>query len=144
MKVEHQLFESMLKAKGITKKAFSEYTNIPYYTVAGWKKSGKVPKYAMILLKNMPSVKMVTTQQLLDVGFPRAIIWNNDPSKEVASDIFIVATLRRAYNDFVIERILDFFGTEAVLAALLKHKDKVSDTLIQHVTVYIDNTAVSA
>ncbi len=143
MKVEHQLFESMLKAKGITKKAFSEYTNIPYYTVAGWKKSGKVPKYAMILLKNMPSVKTITTQQLLDAGFPRAILWNNDPSKEVASDIFIVATLRRAYNDFVIEQILDFFGTEAVLAALLKHKDKVSDTLIQHVTKYIDNTVQS-
>jgi len=58
------------------------------------------------------------------------------------SDVFIVATLRRAYNDFVIERMLVFFGTEALLAAMLKHKDKIPDTLIQNVTKFIDQTAM--
>lgn len=45
MEAKHQLFESMLHEKGMTKRAFSEYAKIPYYTVAGWKKSGKVPPY---------------------------------------------------------------------------------------------------
>ncbi len=57
MKTEHKHFEAMLKAKGISKKAFSAYSSIPYYTVAGWKKSGQVPAYAMVLLGHMPSAK---------------------------------------------------------------------------------------
>ena len=79
MEVKHQLFESMLHARDMTtKRAFSEYSKIPYYTVAGWKKSGKVPPYVMVLLTNMPSSKTVTAQQLIDTGVPRAIFWNND------------------------------------------------------------------
>jgi len=35
MKIDHTVFESMLNTKGITKKTFSKYTQIPYYTVAG-------------------------------------------------------------------------------------------------------------
>ena len=54
MKIEHELFEKMLTAKGITKKVFSKYAKIPYYTVAGWKKSGNVPAYAMVILKVSP------------------------------------------------------------------------------------------
>ncbi len=144
MKVEHQLFESMLHTKSISKKAFSHYAKIPYYTVAGWKKSGKVPAYAMVLLKSMPSPKTVTARQLIDAGVPRAIFWNNDLSKAVPSDIFIVSTLKRAYNDFVIEKFIEFFGEDSVLAALMKHRDKLSDKLIHSVTDHINTSLASA
>ena len=144
MKVEHQLFKSMLQTKSISKKAFSHYSKIPYYTVAGWKKSGKVPAYAIVLLKSMPNPKMVTAKQLIDAGMPRAIFWNNDLSKVIPNDILIVSTLKRAYNDFVIEKFIEFFGEDAVLAALLKHRDKLSDKLIHSVTDHINTSLASA
>ena len=144
MKVKHQLFETMLNTKNISKKAFSHYAQIPYYTVAGWKKSGKVPAYAMVLLKSIPSPKTVTAKQLIDAGVPRAIFWNNDLSKVVPSDIFIVSTLKRAYNDFVIEKFIEFFGEDSVLAALMKHRDKLSDKLIHKVTDHINTSLASA
>lgn len=144
MKVEHQLFESMLHAKSISKKAFSHYAKIPYYTVAGWKKSGKVPAYAMVLLQSIPSPKTVTARQLIDAGMPRAIFWNNDLSKTVPSDIFIVSTLKRAYNDFVVKKFIEFFGEDTVLAALMKHKDKLSDKLIHSVITHTNSTVTAA
>ena len=139
MKIDHHKFESLLHAKKISKKIFSHYAKIPYYTVAGWKKSGKVPAYAMVLLKSMPSSKTVTAQQLIDAGMPRAIFWNNDLSKAVPNDIFIVSTLKRAYNDFVIQKFMEFFGEDTVLAALMKHKDRVSDKLIHSVMTHTNN-----
>lgn len=144
MKVEHQLFKTMLHTKGMSKKAFSNYAKIPYYTVAGWKKSGKVPAYAIVLLKSIPSPKTVTAKQLIDAGVPRAIFWNNDLSKAVPSDIFIISTLKRTYNDFVIKKFIEFFGEDSVLAALMKHKDKLSDKLIRSVTDHINTSLVSA
>lgn len=137
MKVDHNTFEAMLNAKGINKKTFSQYAQIPYYTVAGWKKSGKVPAYVMVLLKSVPSPKIVTAKQLIDAGMPRAIFWNNNLTKTVPNDIFIVSTLRRSYNDFVIRKFIEFFGEEALLAALMKYRDKLSDKLIQSVMVHI-------
>ena len=144
MKVEHQLFESMLHAKGINKKTFSNFAQIPYYTVAGWKKSGKVPAYVMVLLKNMPTPKTVTAKQLIDAGLPRAIFWNNDLTKVVPSDIFIVSTFKRAYNDFVIDKFIDFFGVDTILAALMKHRDKLSDKLIHSVMSHVNTALTSA
>jgi hypothetical protein len=144
MKVANELFESMLKTRGISKRAFSAYSQIPYYTIAGWKKSGKVPAYALVLLKNMPFSKTVTAQQLIDAGMPRAIFWNNDLSKAVPSDIFIVSTLKRAYNDLVIDKFIEFFGENNILTALMKHKDKLSDTLIQSISRHIDTPLASA
>ena len=52
-KIDHKLFIHMLKAKGITQKAFAQYAKIPYNTVTGWKKKGKVPAYAMVIAKDM-------------------------------------------------------------------------------------------
>jgi hypothetical protein len=144
MKTDHALFDAMLHAKGITKKTFSQYAQIPYYTVAGWKKSGKVPAYAMVLLQNMPSSKTVKAKQLIDAGMPRAIFWNNDLSKSVPNDIFIVSTLKRSYNDFIIKKFIEFFGEETVLAALMKHREKLSDKLIESVMVHTRDTLVSA
>ncbi|WP_457602849.1 hypothetical protein [Nitratifractor sp.] len=138
MKIEHKAFETLLKAKGISKKAFSSYSGIPYYTVAGWKKSGQVPTYAMILLRNMPTAKAyVTAGELIEAGLPKAIFWNNDPDKKVPVDIFIVATLQRAYNDFVVQKLAEIFSGERILAALLKHKERVSDKLIEQVTAHL-------
>ena len=53
MKINHLLFNKILTTKKITKKAFSDYAKIPYYTVAGWKKSGTVPAYAMVIARDM-------------------------------------------------------------------------------------------
>ena len=145
MKRDHREFEALLKTKGISKKAFSAYSGIPYYTVAGWKKSGQVPGYAMILLRNMPTSKThVTAGELIEAGLPKAILWNNDPDKKIPVNIFIVATLQRAYNDFVVEKLAEFFGSERMLAALLKHKDRVSDTLIEQVTAYLQDHKAAA
>jgi len=52
-KIDHKLFINILKANGITQKAFAEYAKIPYDTVTGWKKKGKVPTYAMVIVKDM-------------------------------------------------------------------------------------------
>ena len=54
-------------------------------------------------LHNLTTVK---AQALIDIGMPRAILWNNNLSREVDSQIFIVSTLKRAYNDFVIEKLI--------------------------------------
>ena len=140
MKIDHNAFETLLKTKAISKKAFSAYTGIPYYTVAGWKKAGEVPNYAMILLRNMPIAKeYITAGELIEAGLPKAILWNNDPDKKVPVDIFIVATLQRAYNDFVVQKLAEFFGGEQILAALLKHKERVSDKLIKNVTSHLQS-----
>ena len=143
MKIENDQFEKMLSTKNISKKAFANYAKIPYYTVAGWKKSGKVPAYAMVLLQSMPTPKIVTAKQLIDAGVPRAIFWNNDLSKTVPSDIFIVSTLKRSYNDFVIQKFIAFFGMDVVLAALMKHRDKLSDKLIHSVMSHVDTALAS-
>jgi hypothetical protein len=52
-KIDHKLFIYVLKTNGITQKAFAEYAKIPYDTVTGWKKKGKVPPYAMVIAKDM-------------------------------------------------------------------------------------------
>ena len=59
MKINHLLFEKILTTKKVTKKAFSDYAKIPYYTVAGWKKSGTVPAYAMVIARDMVYRKML-------------------------------------------------------------------------------------
>ena len=98
----------------------------------------------MVLLKSMPSPRTVTARQLTDAGVPRAIFWNNDLSKTVPSDIFIVSTLKRSYNDFVIQKFISFFGVDVVLAALMKHRDKLSDKLIHSVMSHVDRALASA
>ncbi len=62
MKIDHTLFVRTLKARGITQKAFADYAKIPYDTVTGWKKKGKVPAYAMVIAKDMAYRKTLDTQ----------------------------------------------------------------------------------
>jgi hypothetical protein len=138
MKIEHIEFVTLLKNRGINKKIFSNYTKISYNTVTGWKKKNKVPHYAMILLKTMPPPKTVTAKQLIDAGMPRAIFWNNNLRKEIPSDILIISTLKRSYNDFVIHNFINFFGKEMLQATLIKHRNHLSDKLIQTVMTKIN------
>ena len=137
-KVANSNFEALLKLKGISKKEFSKYSGISYNTVVGWKKKGEVPEYAFTILKQMPSrKKTVTAKELINIGMPRAVLWNNQSDKEVPVDIFIVSTLQKAYNDFVIDKLADYFGKESVLSALLLHKDRISSTLAMQVAKYL-------
>jgi hypothetical protein len=41
MKINILIFEKLLAKENITKKYFAQYADIPYYTVAGWKKITK-------------------------------------------------------------------------------------------------------
>lgn len=145
MKVSYKAFEDLLRIKAVSKKAFAAYAQIPYYTVCGWKKSGSVPAYAMVLLRQMPSNKeSVTAGELIEAGMPRAVLWNNAKDKKVPIDIFIISTLQKAYNDFVIDKLVEFFGEEKVLTALIKHRDHLSDRLLQSVLSHIKTLPQSA
>ncbi|MAD43261.1 MAG: hypothetical protein CL623_12845 [Arcobacter sp.] len=53
MEISNIIFEKVLINNNISKKEFSEYSKIPYDTVAGWKKRNHVPAYAMVILKDM-------------------------------------------------------------------------------------------
>jgi len=144
MKVPHAEFEQLLRSRRMTKKAFSEYARIPYYTVAGWKKSGFVPGYAMVLLRQASAVKAtVSAAEVVAAGLPRAIVWNSQSDKQVPVDIFIVTTLQKAYNDFVVDKLAEYFGKESVLAALLRYKDRISDRLAQRVTTHLQRVSLS-
>ena len=143
--ISNQYFETLLRLKGLSKKAFAEYAGIAYYTVAGWKKKGEVPTYAMVILNQMPTrKKSVSAADLIKAGLPRAVLWNNQSDKEVPVDIFIVSTLQKAYNDFVIDKLAEYFGKESVLAALLRYKDRVSERLVNRVTEYLQELPRSA
>ena len=138
-------FEAILRLKGLSKKAFAEYADIPYDTVAGWKKKGKVPAYAMVILKQMPACKKgVTAVDLIEAGLPRAVLWNSQSDKKVPVDIFIVSTLQKAYNDFVIDTLAEYFGKESLLAALLKHKERISTRLANQVAEHLQESPKSA
>ena len=57
----------MLKTNGITQKAFSDYAKIPYDTVTGWKKKGKVPAYAMVIAKDMAFRKILNEKTKMEM-----------------------------------------------------------------------------
>ena len=62
MKINILIFEKLLAKENITKKYFAQYADIPYYTVAGWKKNNKVPNYAMTILKDIIYRKKLNIQ----------------------------------------------------------------------------------
>ncbi|WP_152059050.1 hypothetical protein [Aliarcobacter butzleri] len=53
MEITNTIFETLLIKNNFKKKEFAQYSKIPYDTVAGWKKKGFVPPYAMVILKDM-------------------------------------------------------------------------------------------
>ena len=53
MEVKHIVFEKLLSNNNLKKTDFANYSKIPYFTVAGWKKRDSVPPYAMVILKDM-------------------------------------------------------------------------------------------
>ncbi|MBN2896755.1 MAG: hypothetical protein JXK05_12780 [Campylobacterales bacterium] len=48
-----ELFDKALSYHGLSKREFAKQSRIPYDTVAGWKKRGEVPEYAIVLLKKI-------------------------------------------------------------------------------------------
>jgi len=51
------IFDRALKYHHLTKKEFAQKSNIPYNTVAGWKRNGSVPDFAFVLLKKIAFTK---------------------------------------------------------------------------------------
>jgi DNA-binding transcriptional regulator YiaG len=67
MKINILIFEKLLAKENITKKYFAQYADIPYYTVAGWKKNNKVPNYAMTILKDIIYRKKLNIQANIEL-----------------------------------------------------------------------------
>ncbi|NEW61717.1 hypothetical protein GSY74_10505 [Sulfurovum sp. bin170] len=59
-----KLFDNALKYHNITKKEFSQKSEIPYDTVAGWKRNGSVPNFAFVLLKKIAFTENPRRHQL--------------------------------------------------------------------------------
>ena len=134
MKVPHAEFEQLLRSRGMTKKAFSEYARIPYYTVAGWKKSGFVPGYAMVLLRHKPMAEStVSAGELIEAGLDPAVVWNVDRNKPIKSAVLIVSILKNGYSSDIIKTLEEFFGRDTVMEALVMYRDRVSDALFNAV-----------
>lgn len=67
MEVSNTIFEKLLANNNLKKSDFAEYSKIPYNTVAGWKKTNKVPPYAMVILKDMIYRKKLELQAEQDL-----------------------------------------------------------------------------
>ena len=79
MEITNTIFETLLIKNNFKKKEFAEYSKIPYDTVAGWKKKGIVPAYAMVILKDMIYRKKVDeeTAQILKRNLQPQLIQNH-------------------------------------------------------------------
>ena len=58
------IFDQALKYQNITKKEFAKKSNIPYDTVAGWKRNGSVADFAFVLLKKIAFTENPRRHQL--------------------------------------------------------------------------------
>ena len=76
------LFDKALKYHGMTKKEFADKSEIPYDTVAGWKRSGNVPKYAFVLLKKIAFTENPGKHQI-KLTSPRRMKITNRLIKEI-------------------------------------------------------------
>ena len=92
----------------------------------------------------MHSEKTVKPQALIDIGLTRAIFWNTDLNREVDSQAFIVSTLIKGYNDFIIEKLVEYFGSDMVMESVNKYRDKVSDRLVNTVKNFTHSRLASA
>ena len=79
MEITNTIFETLLIKNNFKKKEFAEYSKIPYDTVAGWKKKGFVPPYAMVILKDMIYRKKLDeeTEQTLKRNVQTIVNQNN-------------------------------------------------------------------
>ena len=79
MEITNKIFETLLTKNNFKKKEFAEYSKIPYDTVAGWKKKGFVPPYAMVILKDMIYRKKLDeeTEQTLKRNVQTIVNQNN-------------------------------------------------------------------
>ena len=58
------IFDQALKYQNISKKEFAQKSNIPYNTVAGWKRNASVPDFAFVLLKKIAFTENPRRHQL--------------------------------------------------------------------------------
>ena len=58
------IFDQALKYQNISKKEFAQKSNIPYNTVAGWKRNASVPDFAFVLLKKIAFTEHPRRHQL--------------------------------------------------------------------------------
>ena len=79
MEITNTIFETLLIKNNFKKKEFAQYSKIPYDTVAGWKKKGFVPPYAMVILKDMIYRKKLDeeTEQTLKRNVQTIVNQNN-------------------------------------------------------------------
>ena len=75
----------------------------------------------------------VTARELLEFGLDPAVLWNVDRDKQINKQIMIVSALKNGYSTDVINKLAAYFGTSIVLKALIKYRNRVSDTLFKTV-----------
>lgn len=95
-------------------------------------------------VRKIHSEKTVKPQALIDTGLTSAIFWNTDLNREVDSQAFIVSTLIKGYNDFIIEKLVEYFGTDMVVSSVDKYRDRVSDKLVNTVENFTHSRLASA
>ena len=75
----------------------------------------------------------VTPRELLEFGLDPAVLWNVERDKKVNKQIIIVSALKNGYSTEVINKLAAYFGTHAIINALIKYRDRVSDKLFETV-----------
>lgn len=133
------LFDASLEARGITKREFSTYSNIPYDTVAGWKKRGIAPDNALNILKTMPiqrkkQTKLVkrennTDESAKNYKIIQAAFWG----KNVTVDIILskvkeqdIEYIKPIFDNVFYKDIIALLGIETIIALKPVYK-KVMD-----------------
>jgi hypothetical protein len=97
----------------------------------------------MTITANKHNLHTIKPKELLKCGLDSAVLWNVDRDKEIASDIFIVATLINGYNKDILSVLKEYFGDKMILDALDKHHDRISDTLLKSVKSFLTSSFVS-
>ena len=75
----------------------------------------------------------VIPRELLEFGLDPAVLWNVDRDKKINKHIIIVSALKNGYSTEVINKLAAYFGTHAIINALIKYRDRVSDKLFKTV-----------
>jgi hypothetical protein len=133
------LFDAALEARGITKKDFSTYANIPYDTVAGWKKRGIVPDNILSIIKTIPlqpkkkgrifKVKKNLANPTKNYKIIQAAFWGKNItveeilSKVKAHDVEIIKTI---FDNLFYKDIITLLGPDTIIALKPLYK-KVMD-----------------
>ena len=75
----------------------------------------------------------VTPRELLEFGLDPAVLQNVDRDKKINNQIVVVSALKNGYSTEVINKLAEYFGIHAIINALSRHRDRVSDKLFETV-----------